>query len=79
MASAENLVAEVEGDIEVVSGVMRITTIRVRYRFTVPAGLREKADRVLDVYVDGCPAYQSVKDCIRIEWAAEINEAREGE
>ena len=34
--SAENLVAQVEGDIEDVNGVMRITRIRLHYRFTIP-------------------------------------------
>ena len=35
--SADNLVAQVEGDIEDVDGVMRITKIRLHYRFKVPA------------------------------------------
>ena len=38
--SAGNLVAQVEGDIEDVDGVMRITKIRLHYRFQVPAGTR---------------------------------------
>ena len=44
--SADNLVAQVEGDIEDVDGVMRIIRIRLRYRFHVPAGSKEKVDRV---------------------------------
>ena len=72
--SADNLVAQVEGDIEDVGGVMRITKIRLRYRFKVPAGSREKVDRVLASYAERCPAYQSVKGCIDCSWAAEIEE-----
>ena len=72
--SADNLVAQVEGDIEVVDGVMRITKIRLRYRFQVPAGSREKVDRVLATYAEKCPAYQSVKGCIECSWNAEIKE-----
>jgi uncharacterized OsmC-like protein len=72
--SAENLVAQVEGDIEDVDGVMRITRIRLRYRFQVPAGSREKVDRVLASYAERCPAYQSVKGCIDCAWDAEIVE-----
>ena len=62
--SAGNLTADVEGDIEDVGGVMKITRIRVRYRFRIPAGTREKIGRVLDSYAEQCPAYQSVKGCI---------------
>jgi uncharacterized OsmC-like protein len=72
--SAENLVAEVEGDIEDVDDVLKITNIRIRYRFKIPAGTREKADRVLAVYAEKCPAYQTVKDCIRCTWEAVMEE-----
>lgn len=72
--SANNLVAQVEGDIEDVDGVMRITKIRLSYRFQVPAGSREKVDRVLASYAEKCPAYQSVKGCIDCFWDTEIVE-----
>lgn len=72
--SAENLVAQVEGDIEDVNGVMKITKIRLRYRFRIPAGIREKVDRVLESYAEKCPAYQSVKGCIDCSWDADIEE-----
>ena len=72
--SADNLVARVEGDIEDVDGVMRITRIRLHYRFRIPAGMREKVDRLLEVYAEKCPAYQSVKGCIDCSWDAEVEE-----
>ena len=72
--SADNLVAQVEGDIEDVDGVMRITRIRLHYRFKIPPGMREKVDRVLASYAEKCPAYQSVKGCIECSWDAEILE-----
>jgi organic hydroperoxide reductase OsmC/OhrA len=72
--SADNLVAAVEGDIEDVDGVMRITKIRLRYRFHIPAGKRETVDRLLANYAEKCPAYQSVKGCIACSWDAEIEE-----
>jgi hypothetical protein len=62
----------VEGDIEDVAGVLKISRIRLRYRFKVPAGLRDKAERALAVYADACPAYQSVKGCIECSWTAEM-------
>ena len=72
--SADNLVAQVEGDIEEVNGVMKITTIRLRYQFRIPPGSREKVDRVLAAYAEKCPAYQSVKGCINCSWEANIVE-----
>ena len=55
--SADNLAADVEGDIEDTNGVLRITRIRLRYRFKVPPGTREKVDRLLAGYAEQCPAY----------------------
>ncbi len=72
--SANNLVAQVEGDIEDVNGVLKITKIRLRYRFRIPPGTRESMDRLLANYAEKCPAYQSVKDCIECVWEAEIEE-----
>ena len=59
---------------EDVDGVMRITKIRLRYRFKIPPGMREKLDRVLASYAEKCPAYQSVKGCIACSWEAEVEE-----
>ena len=72
--SAENLVAEVEGDIEDVDGVLKISKIRIKYHFKIPKGMSEKAERVLAVHAGSCPAYQSVKGCIECSWDAEMEE-----
>ena len=74
MPSAENLTAEVEGDIEDVDGVLKITTIRLHYRIRASVGKRESIERLLDHYAEACPAYQSVKGCIDCSWTAEIVE-----
>lgn len=66
--AVDNLVADVEGDIEDVDGVLKITQIRLHYRLKIPAGSREKAERALATYADKCPAYQSVKGCIECTW-----------
>jgi hypothetical protein len=65
----------VEGDIEDIAGVLRISNIRLQYRFKVPAGMKEKADRALAVYSEACPAYQSIKGCIECSWTAEMTES----
>jgi uncharacterized OsmC-like protein len=65
-------VADVEGDVEAVDGVLRITKIRIKYNFEAPKDLLKKAERALQVYADLCPAYQSVKDGIDCSWDADI-------
>jgi uncharacterized OsmC-like protein len=72
--SAENLSADVEGDIEDVNGVLKITKIRLRYHIKAPMGQRESIERLLERYAEACPAYQSVKGCIECSWTAEIEE-----
>jgi len=74
ITSAENLSAEVEGDIGELGGVLRITSIRLKYSLKVPLGLREKAERALAVFAEACPAYQTVKECIACSWTAEMSE-----
>lgn len=72
--SADNLVADVEGDIEDVDGVLKITEIRLKYRFKIPPGSRDKAERAVETHADKCPAYLSVKGCIDCTWEAVIRE-----
>jgi uncharacterized OsmC-like protein len=75
--SAENLVADVEGDIEDVDGVLKITRIRLHYKLKIPPGSRNKVDRALATYADKCPAYQSVKGCIECTWDIELSEEQD--
>jgi uncharacterized OsmC-like protein len=72
--SADNLVADVEGDIAEVDGVLKITHIRLLYRLKIPKGSRNKIDRILESYADKCPAYQSVKNCIDCTWTVDAEE-----
>jgi len=68
-------VALVEGDIEDLDGVLKITKIRLKYRFNLPEGAKEKAERALGVYAEKCPAYQTIKNCIDVSWTADMEEA----
>ncbi|MBW2632821.1 MAG: OsmC family protein [Deltaproteobacteria bacterium] len=66
------LTADVEGDVEDVDGVLKITKIRLKYSFKAPAALLEKAERALSAYAELCPAYQTVKDSVDCTWKADI-------
>jgi organic hydroperoxide reductase OsmC/OhrA len=70
----DKLSSAVEGDIEDVDGVMKITRIRVHYRIKLPAGKRADAERALGVHERGCPAAMSIKGCIALEWTADFEE-----
>ena len=73
-AGSGKITAAVEGDIEAVDRVLRITRIRVRYALRVPTGKRELAERAIAKHVQACPAAASVQGCIALEIAADITE-----
>ena len=73
-APTEKLQASVEGDIQAIDNVLRITRIRVRYRIRIPAGTREKAQRAVDTHATKCPAANSVRGCIDLDIAADLTE-----
>ena len=69
-----SLETEVEGDIEDLDGIMRITNVRIHYRIKIPAGKKEEANRALSVHERGCPAAMTVKGCVDIKWTAELED-----
>ncbi len=66
--------ADVEGDIEDVDNVLKITQIRVNYTIKVPRGKVEDAKDALASYITFCPGAQSVIGCIDIQDTADIQE-----
>ena len=68
------LSAEVEGFIENVDGKPLVTRIKVHYTVKVPKGKREEALRAIEVHEKGCPASQSVRRGITIEWDGSVEE-----
>ncbi len=71
---ADRYRADVEGDIEDVGGVLKITKIRVKYTLKVPPGKTGEARDALAGYLEKCPAAMSVKGAIAIEDSADITE-----
>jgi len=66
--------AEVEGDIEEVDNVLKITKIFVTYHLKVKKEKIEKAKEAFSSYISRCPAAQSVIGCIEIKDKLEIEE-----
>ena len=66
--------ADVEGDIENVNNVLKITQIRVKYHLKFPKGKAEESKKAFSSYLKSCPAAQSVIGCINIHDALETEE-----
>ena len=58
--------AEVEGDIEDVNGILKITRIRVNYHLRLLQEKIGEAKEAFSLYLPFCPSAQSVIDCIDI-------------
>ena len=59
--------AKVEGDIENVNNVLKITQIRVDYHLKVSPEKVTEAKEAFSSYLSSCPAAQSVIGCIDIK------------
>lgn len=66
--------ADVEGDIENVGGVLKITRIRVTCHLKIPAAKAADAREAFSSYLVRCPAAQSVIGCIEIKDELKIEE-----
>lgn len=59
--------ADVEGDVENVNGILKITKIRVTYHLKVPPEKVAEAKEAFSSYITRCPAAQSISGCIDIK------------
>jgi hypothetical protein len=59
--------ADVEGDIENVNGILKITRIRVNYHLRLLQEKIGEAKEAFSLYLPFCPAAQSVIGCIDIK------------
>jgi hypothetical protein len=67
----------VEGDIEKVNGIPKITQIRATFHLKVREGEEQDAQDAFSSYLVKCPAAQSVIGCIEIVDKLILIEARE--
>ncbi|MBT2688674.1 OsmC family protein [Bacillus sp. ISL-47] len=70
----EKLQADVQGVIEAPEGVLKITTIRTKFKLLIPKGKKEAAERALNVFEKACPVAQTLKGAINLENTWEITE-----
>ncbi len=72
------IVADAEGHLEDVDGMITLTRIDVHYRLRIPVGTREKVDRALSRHRDRCPTAHSLKGAVDVQWSADIEEDAAG-
>lgn len=70
--------ADVEGDIDNLAGVLRITEIRVRYSLKLRPEEQDDAYWALENYLEKCPGAMSVQGCIRLEHSLEAVDDQAG-
>jgi hypothetical protein len=66
--------ASATGVNDLVSGLVRLTEIRIQYRLRIPPGTRESVDRALLRHQEKCPTAASLAAAVGISWTAEIEE-----
>jgi hypothetical protein len=59
--------ADVEGDIENIKNVLKLTEIRVNFHLKAPKEMHEEIRTAFSSYLTLCPAAQSVIGCIAIK------------
>jgi hypothetical protein len=68
------IAASAPGVNELVNSMVRLTSIQVHYRLTIPAGTREAVDRALSRHQEKCPTATSLAAAVAISWTADITE-----
>lgn len=70
----ERFWAEVEGIIESVENVLKITKINVKYHLEAPKDKKDDVNEAMEIYIDKCPGAQSVINCIQISDSMDLVE-----
>jgi hypothetical protein len=68
------IAASATGVNELVNNMVRLTSIGVHYRLTIPPGTREAVDRALSRHQEKCPTATSLAAAVAISWTADITE-----
>ena len=66
--------ASATGVNELIDGIVRLTSINVHYRLSIPPGTREAVDRALSRHQEKCPTAVSLAAAIAISWTADVTE-----
>jgi len=72
--TGSDISATADGHNELIDGIIRLTSIVIRYTLRIPPGTRETVERTLARHQDKCPTAMSLAAAVRINWTASIEE-----
>ena len=70
----DDIAASATGVNDLVNGIVRLISVTINYRLTIPAGTRDAVDRALSRHQEKCPTAMSLAPAIAISWTADITE-----
>ncbi|NOZ06989.1 MAG: hypothetical protein GXP41_11680 [Chloroflexi bacterium] len=73
-AGEGKLVSQARGEIEKDGNVLIVRRIHVRYHLRLDASHRETAERVHGFHAEHCPVARTIRDCVEISTALEMEE-----
>lgn len=66
--------ASATGVNDLVDGIVRLISITITYRLSIPPGTRDAVDRALSRHQEKCPTAMSLAAAVAIRWTADITE-----
>jgi hypothetical protein len=72
--NGDEISASATGVNDLVDGLVRLISITVHYRLSIPPGTRDAVDRALARHQEKCPTAVSLAAAIAIRWTADITE-----
>jgi len=70
----DDIRASATGVNDLVDGIVRLISVTISYRLTIPPGTRDAVDRALSRHQEKCPTAVSLAPAIAISWTADITE-----
>jgi hypothetical protein len=70
----DDISASATGVNDLVDGIVRLLSVTINYRLTIPPGTRDAVDRALSRHQEKCPTARSLAPAIAISWTADITE-----
>lgn len=70
----DDISASATGVNDLVHGIVRLISVTINYRLTIPPGTRDAVDRALSRHQEKCPTAVSLAPAIAISWTADVTE-----
>lgn len=70
----DDISASATGVNDLVDGIVRLISVTINYRLTIPPGTRDAVDRALSRHQEKCPTAMSLAPAIAISWTADVTE-----